>query len=240
MKMKQLLLAAAFIGGAMQLTAQDLAPGINYSYNPPGANGIITDITVDVVNNDASSAGSFDVAMYLYDQATTNVYIIGTTNIPSLSGYSVITISNWDIDINDTPGIPAGTYRLGIWVDSNEDISEADENDNAGLLAGNINYNPSASGIETSALEAASVNCFPNPVNDFISISYTLTDPSEVTVNVFDALGNLVETSVSSGTMQAGSHTTKINTSNYASGMYFVHVTCGDATVTRKMTVVHE
>lgn len=240
MKMKQLLLAAAFIGGGMQLAAQDLAPGINYSYTPPGSNGIITDITVDVVNNDASNAGSFDVAMYLYDQATTNVYVIGTTNVPSLSGYSVITISNWDIDINDTPGIPAGTYRLGVWVDSNDDITEADENDNAGLLAGNITYNPSASGIETSAIEAASVNCFPNPANDVMTVAYTLSEASAVTVNVFDALGNLVETSVSSGTMQAGSHTTKINTVNYASGIYFVSITCGDATVTRKMTIVHE
>jgi len=58
MKMKQLLFAAAFIGGAMQLSAQDLDPGINYSYNPPASDGIITDITVDVVNNDSWSAGS--------------------------------------------------------------------------------------------------------------------------------------------------------------------------------------
>src|SRR5688500_14217194 len=85
MKMKQLLLVAAVCGGT-SLMAQDLAPGINYSYNPPGSDGIITDITVDVVNNDNNSAGSFDVAMYLYDQSTTNYWIIGTTNVPSLSG----------------------------------------------------------------------------------------------------------------------------------------------------------
>src|SRR5687768_11022911 len=97
----------------------DLVPGINYSYNPPGSNGIITGITVDACNNDNGNAGSFDVAMYLYDQSTTNYWIIGTTSLPGLSGNACITISNWNIDINNTSGIPAGTYRLGVWVDSN-------------------------------------------------------------------------------------------------------------------------
>lgn len=236
--MKQLLLAAAFIGGGMHLAAQDLAPGINYSYNPPGSDGIITDITVDVLNNDNSSAFSFDVAMYLYDQATTNFWIIGTQNISSLSGNSLITISNWDIDINDTPGIPAGTYRLGIWVDSGEEVTEADENDNAGLLAGNINYNP-ANGIDDHAIDAASVNCFPNPANEKTNLSFTLTAASEVTIEVFDALGNRVESISNNGQLAAGTHTQVISTENYAAGMYFVTVTTGETVITRRMSVVH-
>ena len=123
MKTKTLLLMSALFCGGLKLAAQDLAPGINYAYNPPGANGIITSISVDVVENDGVSTGSFDVAMYLYDMSTSTPYVIGTTNIPSISGSSVITISNWNIDINNTPGIPAGTYRLGVWVDSNGDVT---------------------------------------------------------------------------------------------------------------------
>lgn len=238
--MKQLLLVAVPIAigiGGTSLMAQDLAPGINYSYNPPAADGIITDISVDVLNNDNTSAGSFEVAMYLYDQATTNYWIIGTTNVPSLSGNSLITISNWDIDINNTSGIPAGTYRLGVWVDSNEDISEADENDNAALLSGNINYSP-ANGIGDHAIEAASVNCFPNPAGNATTLSFNLTESSDVTIEVFDALGNRVE-KISNGQLAPGLHTQVISTENYADGIYFVSIASGEIVITRRLAVVH-
>ncbi len=201
------------------------------------ADGIITDITIDVVNNDNSSAGSFDVSMYLYDQATTNYWVIGTTNVPSLSGNSLITISNWDIDINDTPGIPGGTYRLGVWVDSNEDITEGDENDNTGLLAGNIVY--SATAIGDHAIDAASVTVFPNPSSIGTTLNYTLTEESSISIDIFDALGNKVESVQSQTGFGPGSYTHSINTENYANGIYFVTITSGVAQVTRRISVVH-
>lgn len=234
--MKHLLIAAAVCGGT-SLVAQDLAPGINYSYNPPASDGIITDITIDVVNNDNNSAGSFDVAMYLYDQSTTNYWIIGTQNIPSLSGNSLITISNWDIDINNTSGIPGGTYRLGVWVDSNEEISEADENDNAGLLAGNINYSPT--GLGEITIEASSVNCYPNPATNSTTLSFTLTEASGVSIDVFDVLGNKVASMSSNAQLAAGTHQHVINTEAYTPGMYFICITSGETVITRRLTVNH-
>jgi hypothetical protein len=236
MNMNQLLLIAAVCGGT-SLVAQELAPGINYSYNPPAADGIINDITVDVVNNDGNSAGAFDVSMYLYDQSTQNYWIIGTTNIPSLSGNSLITISNWDIDINTTSGIPGGVYRLGIWVDSNNDISEGDENDNAGLLSGNINYSPT--GIGDYAVDAALVTVFPNPSSSLTTLSYTLTEESSVSIDVFDALGNKVESLQNQSAFGPGSYTQTIHTEDYASGIYFVTITSGVTQVTRRISVVH-
>lgn len=234
--MKHLLFAAAVCGGT-SLAAQDLAPGINYSYNPPAADGIITDITIDVVNNDNSSAGSFDVSMYLYDQSTTNYWIIGTQNISSLSGNSLITISNWDIDINNTSGIPGGTYRLGVWVDSNEDISEADENDNAGLLAGNINFSPT--GVGEITIEASTVTCYPNPATNSTTLSFTLTEASAVSVEVFDVLGNKVETMYSTSQLAAGTHQQVINTEAYTAGVYFICITSGETVITRRLSVTH-
>ena len=237
MNMKQLLFVAAVCGGT-SLMAQDLAPGINYSYNPPGSDGIINDITVDVVNNDGNSAGSFDVSMYLYDQATTNYWIIGTTNIPSLSGNSLITISNWDIDINNTAGIPAGTYRLGIWVDSNNDISEADENDNAGLLAGNINYNP-ANGIGDHSIDATTVTVFPNPANTGTTLSFNVTENADVKIELFDVLGNRISVLQNSASLAPGIHTQLIDTETLTSGVYFVSIQSGETLITRRISVVH-
>ena len=239
MKTKTLLFSAALFLAGLKLSAQDLAPGINYAYNPPGANGIITSISVDVVNNDNNSAGAFDVAMYLYDPNTTNHWVIGTTNVPSLSGNSLITISNWNIDINNTPGIPAGTYRLGVWVDSNNDVSETDETNNTGLLAGNINYSPSSSGIATSPIEIGSIGLFPNPSNENATVNFTLTENSCVSLKIYDMTGNLVSIVSDKQQMTSGNYSMNVATAELSSGIYFMTLSTGDGSVTRRLTVAH-
>lgn len=238
MKNRFLLLAASLVSAAA-MHAQDLAPGINYSYNPPGANGIITNITVDVVNNDNTAAGSFDVAMYLYDQNTTNYWIIGTTNVPGLSGNALITISNWNIDINNTPNIPAGTYRLGVWVDSNNDISEANENDNSGLLSGNINYSPSASGIAVPALSASAVKCLSNPANTEAIIAFSLRETAAVTLQLYDMTGRLVLMELNEECLTAGEHKVKLETATLPGGVYFWTVQSGETKVSGRLVVSH-
>lgn len=223
------------------ISAQDLVPGINYSYNPPGSNGIITGITVDACENDGVSVGQFDVAMYLYDQATTNYWIIGTTAVNSLSGSNCITISNWNIDINNTSGIPAGTYRLGIWVDSNSDISESDENNNAGLLSGNINYTPSASGIISIAGQKSETKlgaAFPNPASGETKFHFTLASAGKTSLKVFDAVGREVASLVDEE-LQAGTYTYLFSTAVLPEGVYFYTLRAGDKIFTQRLMVVH-
>lgn len=238
MKTKLLFLSAIVCAG-MNLSAQDLAPGINYSYNPPGANGIITSIAVDVVENDGSSASSFEVAMYLYDQSTSTAYILDPMNVSYISGYGVYSITNWNVDINNTPGIPAGTYRLGFYVDSNSDISESDENNNAGLLSGNINYTPSANGIEANSILANSLNLFPNPANEMATVNFTLEESSAVTLNIYDMTGKLVQVVTNNDQMLAGDYSMKIETATLPEGAYFITLTSGELSVTRRLIVAH-
>jgi hypothetical protein len=235
----KLLFLSAIVCGALNLSAQDLAPGINYSYNPPGANGIITSISVDVVENDGTSASSFDVAMYLYDQSTSTAYILDPMNVSYISGYGVYSITNWNVDINNTPGIPAGTYRLGFYVDSNSDISESDENNNAGLLSGNINYTPSANGIEANSILANSLNLFPNPANEMATVNFTLEESAAVTLNIYDMTGKLVQVVTNNDQMLAGDYSMKIETASLPEGAYFLTLTSGELSVTRRLIVAH-
>lgn len=238
MKTKLLFLSALTCIG-MTLSAQDLAPGINYSYNPPGANGIITSIAVDVVENDGTSASSFEVAMYLYDQATSTAYILDPMNVPSISGYGSYSITNWNVDINNTPGIPAGTYRLGFYVDSNSDITESDENNNAGLLSGNINYTPSANGIAANSFLANSLSLFPNPANEKATVNFSLEANSAVSMNIYDMTGKLVQVVTDKEEMIAGDYSIPVETASLPSGVYFVTLTSGESSVTRRLIVAH-
>ena len=235
-----LTLAALMCTAFTTISAQiDLVPGINYSYNPPGSNGIITSITVDACNNDNGNAGSFKVAMYLYEQSSGNYWIIGTTTLPGLSGSACITISNWDIDINSTPGIPQGTYRLGVWVDSDDDISETDESNNAGLLSGNINYIPSTSAVidfsqigEMPEWESPS----PNPTAGITNFSFSIFDNSNVELTVFDVSGKKVATLVSEKLL-AGTYTYEMDAALLQTGIYFCTLNAGGYAATQKLVV---
>lgn len=227
-----------FLLSSGNVSAQaDLVPGINYSYNPPGSDGIIHAITVDVCENNGVAAGSFDVAMYLYDQSTTNYWVIGTTTVNSLSASSCVTISNWDIDINNTSGIPGGTYRLGIWVDSNNDISESDDNNNTGLLSGNINYSPTgiidhSAGKVTTALGQA----FPNPASTEVKFHFSLAEAGKTSLKVYDMTGREIKSLVDDQ-LDAGNYTYGLDVSQMPQGIYLYTLTAGNTVMTRRLTV---
>ncbi|MBC7864135.1 MAG: T9SS type A sorting domain-containing protein [Bacteroidia bacterium] len=233
------LMGAMMVAGTITVNAQtDLVPGINYSYTPPASDNVINDITVDVCNNDNGAAGSFDVAMYLYDQATTNYWIIGTFNVPSLSGSACNTISNWDIDIDNTSGIPAGTYRLGVWVDSNSDVTETDENNNAGLLSGNINYTPATGISNQQPIHFNLTGNFPNPANDESRVSFSLTKPAMILLEVYDLSGKKIS-EIANDQFPAGQHSIQMNCSKLEAGIYFIRMSSGINSVTRKFSVAH-
>lgn len=225
--------------GINKLVAQDLVPGINYSYNPPGSNGIITDITVDVCNNESTSASSFDVGIYLYDPNTTNYWILDERTVNSLSGNACITISNWDININNTPNIPAGSsYRIGTWVDSGEVISESDEDNNAGLMQGNISYTPSSgTGIADAAAAPNLLQNSPNPAQSMTRFNFSLAGDSDVKLHIFSTSGQLVDTPVDQK-LQAGDHTFTYDCSTLAEGVYYYTLTTTSGSVTKKLAIV--
>jgi hypothetical protein len=240
MKAKPVLFVAGLLCASLRLSAAiDLEPGFNYSYNPPAADGVITDITIDVVNNGSSYAFSFDVSMYLYEPNSQTVYVIGTQSVNGLSANSLITISNWDIDINNTPNIPSGTYRLGVWVDSDDDNSESDEDNNAALLSGNISYTASANGINGPDFSASTVKVMPNPANAFSNLSFTLNNNTQVTVELYDITGKLVKTVVDKEQMNAGVQKVNMETETLPAGVYFWTLSTGELKVTRRLIVSH-
>jgi hypothetical protein len=226
--------AASVLASKTVVAQPDLVPGINYSYNPPGANGVITDIEVDVCNNNSTAASTFDVSMYLYDQSSGNYWIIGTQTLTNgLSGNACITISNWDIDINDTPGIPAGTYRLGIWVDSGEDITETSESNNAGLLSGNINYSPST-GINDAAW-MNTVNVYPNPATNNININFSAPEQEPVTINLIDISGRIVKNVANN--FVKGTQTISLDLNDVPAGIYSLQFSSNGYLYSEKIVV---
>jgi hypothetical protein len=78
---------------------------------------------------------------------------------------------------------------------------------------------------------------YPNPFNPSTSINYTLAERSNVSVKVYDVLGNEVATLVNS-TQEAGAHAINFDASDLASGLYIYTLKAGNFTSSKKMMLL--
>jgi endonuclease I len=75
---------------------------------------------------------------------------------------------------------------------------------------------------------------YPNPFNPTTNISYELKNAVDVTLSVYNVLGQKVVTLVD-GMKNAGSHSATFDASGLSSGVYFYQLRAGEVTFTQKM-----
>ncbi len=96
----------------------------------------------------------------------------------------------------------------------------------------------STTGVDELAIAADDVNVFPNPASQFINIQYSLVSDSEVTINVVDVLGNVVQSTQSSAPSDlVQNHRLELN--DLQNGLYFVSIQAGSSQVVKKIQVVN-
>ncbi len=78
---------------------------------------------------------------------------------------------------------------------------------------------------------------YPNPFNPVTKISYRMKEAGNVTLKVYDVLGNLVTTLINSE-INAGLHEINFNAENLASGIYYYQLRSGGFLETRKMILL--
>ena len=78
---------------------------------------------------------------------------------------------------------------------------------------------------------------YPNPFNPTTQISFTLPKAGNVSLTVYNTLGQKVATLVN-GNLAAGSHTVSFNANNLASGVYFYRLSAGSYASTMKMMLL--
>ena len=86
---------------------------------------------------------------------------------------------------------------------------------------------------ERSIIDSA----YPNPFNPVTKINFTLSVDSEVSVQIYNMQGRLIET-LASQNMHAGSHSLVWNADNQSSGIYFVKMIAGEDIDTQKLLLV--
>lgn len=78
---------------------------------------------------------------------------------------------------------------------------------------------------------------YPNPFNPTTTIEFSLPAPSDVSLKVYNVIGQEVASLVD-GPMGAGSHSVQFDASNLSSGVYFYRLTAGGVTQSKKMSLL--
>jgi hypothetical protein len=78
---------------------------------------------------------------------------------------------------------------------------------------------------------------YPNPFNPTTYINFSLKDAGFVTLNVFNSVGQVVETLVSQN-MSAGKHQVDFDASKLTSGVYYYTLKANTISLTKKMVVL--
>jgi hypothetical protein len=87
---------------------------------------------------------------------------------------------------------------------------------------------------ETVPAAFLTATTYPNPFNSQTTIEYTLAEPVEVTISVFNSVGQQVMRQIE-GPQPAGTHTFVFDASDLTTGTYFYRVETGPSTVAGKM-----
>lgn len=236
--LKKAVFLAAFVP-ALMLAQVDLTIGLNYQYDPPSnCNNQINNLEVDICNNGSSSASSFLVGIYLYLPSTQEHWVLDQTTMNSLSGNACVTISNWNINMNNYPSLPApgSNYRLGVWADTANVISESNENNNASLLSGNIQVCATPNGIKLFKAEMNELSVFPNPVSTHGEFIFNLVKEEKVLAIISDVTGKPVM-EIFNGALLPGQQKIYFNADELSAGIYFATVKSESAVSTKKLII---
>jgi hypothetical protein len=156
-------------------------------------------------------------------------------------------VSNKNESVINLQGV---TYPVSIsmsYADADYQFVDAATNDVLGFINkgenGNIEITETAADAVKVIKVEADVNAFeftvgPNPVSSIATISYNMPAQENVTIALFDELGNEVMTLVSNKTANAGLNTIEFNSSKLNSGSYICKLTANGFNSVLKVVVV--
>ncbi len=187
---------------------------LDYFYFNTSASGSIT-ITLNI-------SGSVDLDMYLYNSTgTTEVARAYTTSNPEVITYNAAA-GKYYLKVKAYKSTSTGSYTVKV---SGTNVAREIPGDQ-----------------ETAAKSFGLHNNFPNPVSKFTTIGYQLPNEANVSLRIYNAVGQLVKTLVNAN-QSAGSHSINWDGRNddgleVATGTYFYQVTAGDLKQTKRMQVI--
>jgi len=139
-----------------------------------------------------------------------------------------------------TPSIMKSAYAY-VWVEEDRSFGIHNPAFTVGILkaaieevGGVVNVSDTEGNLP---VEYSLAQNYPNPFNPSTTIEYSLPEQTDVSIKIYDVLGNELEV-LFSGNESAGTHSLNWNASNYASGIYFYKMSAGSFNQVNKMLLV--
>ena len=188
-------------------------------------------ITIDVVTNDNVEfykKVSCEEMSYGYYWDYLAFYIDG-----DMKDQWAGTSDNWSLQ---SYPVSAGTHTLK-WSYV-KDFYGTDGSDCAWIDNVKLPAHASVTSIHTnSIITENTMSIYPNPANDNAYINLNLTDNSEVSIEIYNTVGQLVKT-IDSNILQAGENYISVETSSMTAGMYIVKANIGGNIITKNLSIV--
>jgi len=102
---------------------------------------------------------------------------------------------------------------------------------------GSFIYDPNVSNDDEPVAQLISLQNFPNPFARRTEISYTLTRPENIKIQIYNLKGQLIETLLDEN-KPAGSHSLEWNAENASSGTYFMKLLTKEKAVVKKLVII--
>lgn len=223
----QVLLAANTAPEATEITAP--ADGATIALEGEGSSMFEAtwDESSDANNNELS---------YIWQLSTDTNFdnIVVNANVGSSTSFET-TFSTLD-ELLGTLGVDVGMsttvyHRVIVSDGSDQTMSEPRE---ANLERGMVTSNE---GIDTTPSQFSLQQNYPNPFNPTTNITFSLTEPSQAKLTVYNMLGQEV-TVVANKRFNAGEHSISFDASTLASGIYIYRLQAEGQTLTKQMTLI--
>lgn len=131
-----------------------------------------------------------------------------------------------------TVGVSAGTYTSSMRVRTNDPQNQEYSVPITLTVANVVSNEPGDAPTEISLSQN-----FPNPFNPQTTISYSLTNPGEISLAVYNIQGQKVAT-LFEGVQQAGEFDVLFDATNLSSGIYIYRLQTAREVITRQMALI--
>lgn len=228
------------------VTTQSNSPTHSFTDSPSGDYQNNADNSMTIVNAVNLNSSSVVFLNFYHKYFTEENYDFGTVEVSKDNGSSWQQVKSYDgessswtsVYLNLTPFIE-GSSQIKIRFRLKSDGGVRDDGwyvDDIKLFV----YNIGLVGISSNEQIPGSFRLdqnYPNPFNPSTVISYSLPKNSNVSLKVFDILGNEVAELVKGNQIQ-GNYSVDFNGANIASGIYFYKLTAGDYVDVKRMMLV--
>lgn len=141
-------------------------------------------------------------------------------------------------------GLAPGTYRLqamkpGFAPSTTAPLTIAQQSSLPVTVNASVTLieSPTGVGAEAQPLSFRLMQNYPNPFNPNTSIRFEIRGTRQVSLKVYDVLGQELATLVNEP-LQAGAYTVQFSAENFASGVYYYRLAAGGKVETKKMILL--